>query len=57
MQQPDTISSRELLETIAGERCPCGHAKDDHAPPGPPIGNFTEVMGACSNCDCKGLLQ
>lgn len=44
----------KILETIASERCPCGHLKQRHRKPGDLPG---EVMGACRDCDCKGLLD
>lgn len=51
---------RVVLETIAGERCPCGHLVDDHRPSrsngGLPAG-LTLVVGACRVCECRGLIE
>lgn len=50
----------KILETIAAERCPCGHLKQRHRAgqgDGHPRAGFREVMGACRDCGCKGLLH
>lgn len=47
--------ARKILETIAHERCPCGHLKQRHRQPGDDLPG--EVMGACRDCDCKGLID
>lgn len=47
--------ARKFLETVAGERCPCGHLGTEHETvrlPG-------EKMGPCRyvGCECKGLID
>lgn len=52
--------STEILETIAGVRCPCGHlVEDEHEPPDPDfdVGDLREVCGACHECGCKGIVE
>lgn len=49
---------REFLEAVAGERCPCGHSKDEHEPPYPElILGGRETLGACTRCDCRGVIE
>ena len=55
------ISPMEFLETVAGDRCPCGHSKTEHDPPDPDfkVGDLVETMGVCRvpRCNCKGVLE
>jgi hypothetical protein len=48
-------AATRLLETLANERCPCGHLAQRHRKPTGEL--HGEVMGACRDCDCKGLLD
>lgn len=56
-------NAQEFLETLAGERCPCGHLKDQHEVARgrrkPLPGGFIEKMGSCreDGCDCRGLIE
>lgn len=52
----------EILETIAGERCPCGHLTENHAEPEPTgVEGFIAKTGACKICPphdpCNGLIE
>lgn len=52
--QESDRAAREMLETIAGERCPCGHLGSEHKEP---TGAFEgEKWGDCRECDCRGLI-
>ena len=45
----------KVLETLAQHRCPCGHLNQRHRKP---TGDLPgEVLGACRDCDCKGLID
>lgn len=46
---------RKFLETVVGERCPCGHLRQRHRKSGNEIPG--EVMGACRDCGCRGLID
>lgn len=47
--------AQKVLETLAHERCPCGHLTQRHRKPEGKLDG--EVMGACRDCACKGLLD
>lgn len=53
---PSRTDTQKFLETIAHERCPCGHLKQRHRQPQPDDIEGT-VMGPCRDCDCKGLID
>jgi hypothetical protein len=48
--------AQKILETVGGSRCPCGHLAQRHRKPAGPFADI-EVMGACRDCGCKGLLD
>lgn len=56
MDEPTTTPARKALETLAGERCPCGHLAQRHRAPDADfrVGDLHEVRGACRDCDCRG---
>ena len=43
----------KLVETLAAERCPCGHLKQRHRKPT----RDGEQMGECRDCECQGLFD
>lgn len=50
-------TATEVVETVAGVLCPCGHRVEHHGPAG---GEFAgERYGACQgrSCGCKGLID
>jgi hypothetical protein len=47
--------AEKVLETVAHERCPCGHLRQRHRTPTSDIEG--EVMGACRDCSCRGLID
>lgn len=53
MKRDDTT---RMLETIGGLRCPCGHLEQRHRKPSFET-NVGEVMGACRDCECRGLID
>lgn len=54
MKGPRT-DTEKFLETVAHERCPCGHLAQRHRKAEGKIDG--EVFGACRDCDCKGLIS
>lgn len=55
------MEPEEFLRLVAGELCPCGHGKADHAQPLDDEAyeemGLTEVMGPCEKCDCGGVVE
>lgn len=47
--------TEKFLETVGGLRCPCGHLEQRHRKPAAAING--EVMGACRDCECRGLID
>ena len=47
--------TQKFLETVGNLRCPCGHLAQRHRKPKGVIDG--EVMGACRDCECKGLID
>lgn len=57
MSAPENAPSvKRFLETVAGERCPCGHLHRRHRKPDPSfrVEALVEVRGACWDCECRG---
>jgi hypothetical protein len=52
MKRNDT---EKFLETVGGLRCPCGHLEQRHRKPEGVIAG--EKMGACRDCECRGLID
>ncbi|HEX6461126.1 MAG TPA: hypothetical protein VF032_19575 [Thermoleophilaceae bacterium] len=53
-----SVTARDVLEIVAGQRCPCGHLSEHHrAPTGELKG---ERWGRCRyhrSCGCEGLVD
>lgn len=49
------MEPEEFLRLVTGDLCPCGHNKGQHSDPSPDIEG--EVMGACNECTCNGVID
>lgn len=52
-----SVDARELVEIIAGERCPCGHLAENHEDAAvSTVPGLHEEFGECRICSCRGVV-